>query len=425
MRSRVPLLLLTASALGSSLGCGGDKPSGASGSAAASVSAKGSAAPNGSTATSEPDPSPLAIVVTSSIPIVLSKLEGGVWISDQVGKHMAIALDGKDIEERPAPTGLPDDLKRVQYVGGRAPATVWMSAATPPAEGKKVDTNPFYMLQSKANAWKPITDDWQPLVVPWSKKRVLAMSTSSGKLKIKTLVPYSKTPLADQPSMKVPDAECAKSLKLTEAITVSDNFVLGVGRCKLGETKQPTYVALQWIKESEQLTETQPDPREGSAPPTPTAEPTSLLVPEAPSAASPDAESDVGVRMTITPITTDRSQHRAIAAAAGVAYVASATESGESRLFELTAGDIPGAVELPKLEGPLLDVAATPNGDLYVVTKSAVWKRVQKEWTSMPAPRGVELEHADAAGDVVWIAGARGAEGILMRLGDGSATLKW
>lgn len=410
MRAR-PLLLLTLG--GSLLACGGDKPSGASGSAAASASAKGSASPNGSgAASSEPDPSPLAIAVTSPIPIVLSKLEGGVWISDQVGKHMAIALDGKDLEERPAPTGLPDDLKRVQYVGGRAPTTVWMSAATPPLEGKKVDTNPFYMLQSKPNAWKPITDDWQPLVVPWSKKRVLAMSTSSGKLKIKTLLPYSKTPLADQPSIKVPDAECAKSLKLAEAITVSDRFVLGVGRCKLGDAKQPTYVAIRWVQKEGEPTPS-PPPADPSA------------APDTPAGPSPDSESEVGVPMTLTTLTTDRSQHRAIAVVAGEAFVGSATESGESRLFSVTDAAEPTPVDLPKLEGPLLDVAATTNGDLYVVTKTALWKRAGKEWTSMVAPRGVELDHADAAGDVVWISGARGAEGILMRLGNGSATLKW
>lgn len=393
--------------------CGGDKTSGASGSASPSASAAKSAAPGASGATAEDEASPLVVVVTSPTPLVVSRLDGGVWVNDQLGKHVALALDGKDLEERPAPSGLPDDLKRVQYVGGRAPTTVWLSAATPPGDGKKVDTNPFYMLQNKANAWKPITEDWQPLVVPWSKRRVLAMSTSSGKLKIKTLVPYAKTPLPDQPSMKVPDAECAKSLKLAEAVTVTDDFVLGVGRCKLGDTKQPTYVMVRWIQ-----TDAAPEK------PAPSPEPSADTAPSSP---SPDADSDVGVPMKVVALTTDRSQHRAIAVVGTSAFIASGTESGDARVFETTKeSETPTPVELPKFEGPLLDLAATPNGDLYLVTKTTLFQRKGGAWTPLPAPKGVELEHAEAAGATLWVSGKRdGGDGLLMRFGEGSATLKW
>ncbi|MFO0612562.1 MAG: hypothetical protein U0414_08250 [Polyangiaceae bacterium] len=417
MELRVLSLVAIAAGL---LACSGNKESGAAGSAAPSASANGSAQANGATSADEPDPSPLAIVVTSPIPVGISKLEGGVFVHDQIGKHLAVARDGKDLEERPAPTGLPEDIKRVQYAGGRLPNAIWLSVATPRSGAdatKKGDVNPFYMLESKANAWKPITEDWQPLVVAWSDHRVLSMSTSSGSLKIKTLAPYSKTPLPDQPSVNVPDPACAKSLKLADAVMVTPKFVLGVGRCKLGDAKQPAYVALRWL--SDKASEKAPEkPR---APP-PIVLPSGPIPDDPPE--PPQAE-EVGVPMTVTLITSDRSQHRALAVHAGEAFIASATESGESRLFSITDSGDPTAIELPKLEGPLLDIAVTDQGELYLVTKTAMFKRADKTWTPLPAPRGVELEHADAAGGVVWITGARGDGGVVMRLGPGSATLTW
>lgn len=400
------ILLSACSSSGSTGGDGKGSGSASPSGAAAKGSASGSAA--------EPDASPLAIAITSKTSVVLSKVEGGVWIADQLGKHTATAKDDGDLEDKPAPTGLPDDILRVQYAGGRLPTALWLSVSTPPTEGKKAETNPFYMLDAKKGAWKSVTEDWQPLIVPWSKKRVLAMSTSSGKLKIKTLSPYTKTPLPDQPSMKVPDPECAKSLKLADAATITPDLVIGVGRCKLGASKQPTYVLLRWKtpEKSAEPAVVEPSPA-----------PESSATPDAPP--SPDADSDVGVPMTITALTTDRSQHRAIAFAAGSAFVASGTEAGEARVFDVSSDGDGVAVELPKLEGPLLDLTLTTGGDLVLVTKTAVWRRTKSVWTSIAPPRGVDLEHAKAAGDVVWLTGTRGTEGLVMRLGAGSASLTW
>ena len=354
------------------------------------------------------------MAVTSDSPLVLVGVDGGVAVIDDKGQHLATAAAGKGLEERTAPTGLPSDLSRVLTVQGRLPDALWVTVSRAAEDGKKKGKTPFFRYNK--GKLKQIADDWEPLVVPWSKKRILAMSTSSTRLKVKVLEPYAAKPPADQPSASILNEECAKSLKLAEAVAFGSGAVIAAGRCRMEPKGEPCYVAVRWAAGEE--TAVAPAP---SAAPTPSADASS----EAPSPeGSAAVDAPVGVPMTVSIVARDKSQHRGIAVGSDdTAYLAASTGDG-GEVFEVGSG-APKNIDLPKLDGPLLAFAVTTSGERWIVTRTSAYKSTGGgAWISLPAPSAVSFTALRAAGTSVWISGAAGegnAEHAYVYRADGPA----
>lgn len=386
--------------------------------ASASGSAAPSAAPSASEAGAEASASPLSVVLEARAGLVLSSVEGGVVVAELDGKRLAIGRGGADLEERAAPEGLPQGLAGVLRVSGRLPDSLWLSVALPPEGDRKKGKTPFFRMSG--GKLKELADDWQPLVVPWSKRRTLSLSTSSGKLKIKVIEPFTKTAPPDQPSRYVPDEGCAKTLKLAEAVALPDGEVLAAGQCALGSSKKSGYVLVRW-----------PALAAGSAAPPPASPSASASAApaEGPAAEGAAAEEDdrSGAPMSLTPISEERLRHRAIAArSADEIYLATTVEGGgASRVFKIEAGKA-APIELPSLEAPLSDLALSEAGELWIVADSGAYRRAPGEgWSKLAPPAGVTLERVEASGAAVYLAG-RKADGshVLLKLGPGKA-LAW
>lgn len=389
-------------------------PSEQSGSGAPSPSAAGSSA------TSPASASPFNVAITSSGRISVSQVGGGVVAFEQRGKRMAVAGTGGDLEERAVPSGLPEDIEAVQYVGGRLPESLWLSVERSVKNEQKQNVAPFYRLTK--SALREIAEDWEPLVVPFSKKRVLSLSTSSKKLKIKILEPMAKTVAADQPARFVPDEECGKSLKLTEAVALADGEVLAAGRCSMGSEKKSSLVLVRWPAGA--AAEPQPTPAPATS--APSADP--AAVDAAPAATTTDdaADDKKGAPMKIEVVSTDRFKVRSLAASSSkdVYVLGTIDASKDSRLFRADGSNV-SEVALPKLEGAALDLAVTDSGDLWLVGPSAVWKKANgADWVAITLPSGVVAETIVTSGADVWLSGTSSKKSVVLKLGATKA-LSW
>jgi len=412
-------ILVTAAALAA---CGQSKPEGATSAGASASSPSAAATSSGSAAAASPEGA-LAIAATAKDPIVLSEVGGGVCIIDEPAKHAACTNEAGDLEVREVPSGLPAEMVRSVRVQGRLPDTLWLTVELKPEEKKKRGKTPF-LRWSKAGL-KSIADDWEPLVVPWSDNRVLAMSTSSGDLKIKLLQPFTKTPPQDQPARWVPDETCAKSLKLAEAIALPNGDVLAAGRCEMGSDKRGSYVVARWSKAGPA-----PSPAPDAPKPAPTAGPAPSASASAAAEPAPkdDEEAKKGTPMSLQVVTIDKLRHRAIAFVSNDEIYLAAASDSDSRVYRLEPTSAT-PLDLPKLDGPLLDIAVTASGDLWILTgRAAAHRRRGEAWASVPAPEGTRFERVEAVGETVFISGqTEKKSGVVYRAGRGKAppALAW
>ena len=135
---------------------------------------------------------------------------------------------GGELSAGPMPEGLPA-AGRVVAAAGRLPSPVWLLFESPKDDGKGHE-NPLFRLGKEG--WKKYADDWKPAIAAWSKHRILAASTSSGKLKIKVIEPSLATAPADLPSPHVADASCEKTLRVEAMAALSTGEVFAAGTCK-------------------------------------------------------------------------------------------------------------------------------------------------------------------------------------------------
>lgn len=334
---------------------------------------------------------------------MLSAVGGGIWVMDSSGRHMASATES-DLQSQNAPAGLPEDLERMQYAGGRLPGSIWLSAARKPEEGKKKGKTPFYRLTG--SKLREIADDWQPLVLPWSKKRVLSMSTSSGTLKVKVLEPLTNKPLAEQPSAHVVDAECGKTLKLVDAAAFEDGAVVAAGRCSMGPDKKPSFVALSWSAFVK-----------GEGPKVPEPPPATL---DNPAGTVEEPPADVGVPMKIAVLgagkdESARLKSRAIALSSpDVAEIVGGFDgSNEARLFELKSPNT--TIALPTLDGPVVGYVRLSDGERWIATETSLFRQpVGVEWTAVALPAPAKIVKIAAAGKVLWVSALEGSTGLLL-----------
>lgn len=389
-----------------------DAASGAASSGAASAAAL--SAPSAA-ASSTAVASPLSIALRSKEPLVLSAVGGGIWVMDSSGRHMASATEG-ELQSQPAPSGLPEDLERMQSAGGRLPASIWLSAARKPEEGKKKGKTPFYRLTG--SKLREIADDWQPLVLPWSKKRVLSLSTSSGRLKVKVLEPLTNKPLAEQPSAHVVDAECAKTLKLVEAAAFGDGAVVATGRCSLGTDKKPSFVALSWNAFVKGEAAKLPDP---PAPP---------ATSDSPVAKDDEPPADIGVPMSIIVLGTDQAESSKLRSRAIALYEPDVAEvvgglegSNEARLFDIKAPQ--STIALPALDSPLVGYVKLSDGERWVATETSLFRQpVGGAWGEVPLPGPGKIGKIAGAGKTLWVSALDGSTGALYVLGS-AKVLEW
>ncbi|NUP06411.1 MAG: hypothetical protein HOW73_10170 [Polyangiaceae bacterium] len=398
-------------------GCGGDASGAPSASAVTDAATPSSAEPGEQAAAS-----PLTVALEAKDKLVLSSVGGGIVVLDESGKHIAHAKDGADLEARAMPTGLPKDLSRIQYVGGRLPESLWLSVALEPEAKKKTGKTPFYRATSKL---KEISEDWQPLVVPWSKKRTLAISTSSGRLKIKQIEPFTKTSPEDQPARYVPDVECGKSLKLAEATSLPSGEVVSVGRCSMGSDKKASYVLVRWpVAATPAAAPADTAAAAPKATPTASAEVVEATAPAAGEPADAKEEDEKkGAPMTLLTLGTDKLRHRALAVRSeNEIYAAVGADAAGATNVVVVEKDKVSPVTLPTLDSPILDMAVTASGELWLVTANKAYRRpAQGTWAEVAPPAKTQLERVEAAGDTIWIAGQKGsgnaAKGVLLKLG--------
>src|SRR5262245_28552042 len=108
-------------------GCGNKDPSGPAASASNALAASAAPSASNASAIAPAPPSPFSVVLESKAPLVLSGLEGGVWISDETRAHAAKAIGAADLSAMPMPEGLPTGPGRILGVHGRLPHAVWLS----------------------------------------------------------------------------------------------------------------------------------------------------------------------------------------------------------------------------------------------------------------------------------------------------------
>jgi hypothetical protein len=185
--------------------------------------------------------SPFAVVLESKGPITFSGLGGGVVVADEPRTTLATAVWGGELLSGPMPTGLPAEGRIVRF-SGRLPGSLWVIFEEP---GKSTPKNPFLRLERPKGAFKQYADDWKPHLAAWSRKRILAASTSSGKLKIKVVEPYQDKPMPDWPSSALNDETCAKSLKVETLAALTTGEVFASGTCKTTDSSR-RHVIVRW-----------------------------------------------------------------------------------------------------------------------------------------------------------------------------------
>lgn len=393
--------------------------------------ARSDAAPTVSTApTTAPEApprpaSPLSIVLESKGEIALSVLDQGVVVADQARARWATAGASGDLVDQPMPSGLPSGPGRVLRAGGRFPSSVWLSFEKLRDDGK-ADSHPLFRLQK--GGFKALAEDWRPAIAAWSKNRILAASTSSGKLKIKVIEPSLPKPPDDLPSARLTDPACAKSLVVTDMAALRSGEVVVAGTCKAdiaagAGASAKRYVVIRWPAA---------EPTDGGAP-----GPSDAGSSDAGSrdGASDDAPSGPAGVVDVMPGVSSELTHTALymprASDIWVAAIVPDAKPIASRVFHFD-GTTWGAEAVP-VGVHVRGLAGTPDGVLWMVTDNAVWKRpVSAAWEQVAMP----IEGAWEALDVragsegeVWLRGhvraASGARDVVMRSRPATKVLRW
>ena len=359
-------------------------------------------------------PSPLSVVLESKGPLLLSGLEGGVLVTDVAHTHLARAGAGGELAAEPMPEGLPEGPGRILLAAGRAPAPVWLVYEKLREDGK-VDANPLFRLGKEG--LKKYADDWKPALAPWTKHRILAASTSSGKLKIKVIEPSLPGPPPDLPSAHLDDASCEHTLRIETLAALSSGEVLAAGTCKpdvaAGAGASPArYVVIRWSS------------------------------PGAPAGAAADAGhlepgGDGGVderpgHVEVMPGLASDLTHAVLhARSAGDVWV------GGSKLFHHDGASW-GAVALPPAVAAVRGLAVTEDGTVWMATEHALWRRAGAgAWEDVPPPSRAGdpagawemLGVVALDGRDVWIAARRtaveGPRDLILRLRAAPAVVRW
>ncbi|MDI1436225.1 hypothetical protein [Polyangium sorediatum] len=450
MRGLVALLAcaLVPSAL---LGCGNNTDKGPAPTPSATTTA--------TTPAPEVPKGPLSVVLEAKDPITFSGVAEGVVIADAGRTRMATAAVEGELVEKPMPTGLPAEGHILRF-SGRLPGSVWVLFETPKIE-KEPAKNPFLRLEQAKGSFKAYADDWKPHLAAWSKKRILAMSTSSGKLKVKVVDPHQDKPSPDLPSARLDDEACAKSLRIEEIAALATGEVFAAGHCRTGDSGKH-HIVVRWAEE---------------APSAPSPKASASVAPAVASAAAApvvneakDVELDGGAADAGTDAGTDAGAdagadagevEEAPVGVPGQVYVLSgvpvsmrhvalvaqgpsdvwvlgAEDNGSAHLLRLEGG-VFKAQTLPKLGAPAQSLAGAGDGTLWLVTADAIWKRYPPgEWEEVPPPAHAAVPEPDsrwemrevwAPGSDVWIAAKhttnKGERHVVLRARPAKDVVRW
>jgi hypothetical protein len=215
-------------------------------------------------------PSPFFVVLQASTPLSFSGVEGGVWIGDAARARFASATGPADLTSEPMPEGLPEGPGKIVRVSGKWPNRAWLAFEKQKDDGKPESAPLFWLVKGK---FTQVATNWNPHLALWSKNRMLSMSTSSGKLKVKVMGGTAKPP-PDLPAARLDDASCAGSLRIQQIAALGSGEVFAAGNCRPEASPASRYVVVRWGPEIPA-----PSPAEsGSAAPAP---------PPPPSAAAP------------------------------------------------------------------------------------------------------------------------------------------
>ena len=372
-------------------------------------------------------PSPLSVVLESKGALVFSGVSGGVVVADAARTVFSTAAEGAELASGPMPAGLPAE-GRILTFAGRMPSSIWALFEEPKA-GKDPAKNPFLRFERPKGAWKQYAEDWKPHLAAWSKSRILAVSTSSGKLKVKVVEPHQEKPTPDMPSPRLDDEACAKSLKVDGIAALASGEVFAAGHCKVngGGQKQ---VVVRWAEAAPG-----PTPLPGQTPADAGTDGTGGRSGGgrgggADAGAEADAGADatlepVGVvgRVFVVPDAPPSMKHVAmVAQGPGDVWLLGADDAGGGKLYRLD-GEKLVAQPLPKLDAPVRALAGASDGTLWMLSEKAIWKRYPPgEWEEVPPPTRQwpepdprwEMQGLWAGGPDVWIA-AKHASSIAER----------
>ncbi len=386
---------------------------------------------------SEGGASPFFLVLSSGSEFSFSGFWGGVWIGTP--SRVAQAIGQRDLTSGDMPPGLPEGEGRVNKVMGRLPGSVWLSFARL-GEGAKVESEPLFKLMN--GGMKKVADDWRPHLVAWSGRRILALSTSSGRLKIKVMEPFSEKPPADMPGAWLKDESCSKTLKVHGAVALSKGDVLAAGNCRPEGAQGMRYVLLRWAAPPVENAEK-------AAPSAPSAAGTAHpedAWPVASAEASPDggmggsAEEKRGLPPDVLqmPNVSKNMLHKTIVTDGNLNVLMLAHENASSdgggakaHVYRLEGEGIKEEV-LPQGDELLKAVAAEPDGTLWGVGNRIVLKRAaQGTWeeVKLPRPSGeIELDGVWASGERdIWVWGHSAAKGehLVFRLKAPANQIRW
>jgi len=370
-------------------GCGNKKPDGAelaSSGAASSLRSASSAAHSTSAGSS-----PLHVVLESKAALAFAGVAGGVWMGSMAAGRTAQALGAAELESVPIPEGLAPEPAHFVGAYGRLPHSLWISLELEAKGDKNHAVTPLYRVDAKGKLQR-IAEDWRPLLSTWSKNRILAMSTSSSRLKVKVVEPHMKDPPPDLPGPKLDDASCAKDLKLFGLAALPSSQVFAAGLCTVSGSASPRYVIIRWAPEARSSapdqTVTKPQPS-ASASTTGTA-----------AAAGPDP-TDAGTEthddgltpgtVFALPGTAGRLSHCSLWANAANDVLAVATDSSAkkgplARLFHFNGKEW-AIVEPPLDQDPAQSAAETTDGAIWLGTAHSLWMRLLAgDWLKIDLP---------------------------------------
>lgn len=406
-------------------GCGGDKkgePSPSPSASASAVIAPLPDAPKG----------PLSIVLEAKSPIVFSAVEGGVVVVDSARTRLARAAAAADLVDQPMPAGLPSGPGRAVRAAGRLPGSLWLLFEKQGDDGKRAG-DPLFRLQR--DGWKMLADDWRPAIAAWSKNRILAASTSSGRLKIKVIEPSLPKPPDDLPSVRFADPSCEKSFVLADLIALRTGEVMAAGTCKPdiaagAGASAKRYVVVRWPALP---TAAAPVTSASAARPAASA----IEIDAGPTADAAPAPSGPTALVDVLPGVSSELAHQAIHARSASDVHVAALESragapAVSRLFHFD-GSTWGAEPPPSGAPVVRGLAAAPDGALWLLGERSIWKKpAGGAWEPVSPPLDGAWEMIDlrVVGDGdVWIAarlrGAAGARDMVLRSRPAGDVIRW
>ena len=389
-------------------------------------------APSSSSSAPEAAPSPFSIVLRSARPITFSELAGGVAVADSGKAQLARAAADGELVAEAMPAGLPEATGSILKMAGRHPDSLWLTYEIPGGDEKKAAKHPLLRLDGRKKQWKEYAADWRPLLGVWSKGRIVAASTSSGKLKIKVMEPYSKKAPADLPNPKVDDAECDKTLRVDAMAPLASGAVWMAGTCKPAGAAKRRHVAVFWAPFDEAAA-----PGASASASAKAAAPAASASASAKTAAAPAASASASAEGKVEPASASAKAEAAPSVA--VSAAASAAPTGAASVAPSgTAGpvDDPAAGEAEEPKGPPGKVLVLPAGSAHrgwaVVSEQDVWilgggetgkaSRLHR-WTGenfeeveLASPEMEAIAIAQAADGTLWVVSEhavfkRGADG--------------